>query len=485
MADERPRDDAPRPRPRMPAGNAIPLAATGPAVRPHAPRQHYDAPYRLFLGTSLALALFGGFLLAVLLPLAQALEWPWGRRWNALVQAHGQLQLLGFAGLFVFGMALRLMPRFSGREIPYPALVRALVPAIAGSVVIRALAQPFAGGALRDTGLVVSAALLLLGALAFCGVIGGTLLQRESRAEATAWYFLVGAGANLAAAALNAAIVAGMVRHSRDLAPHAENDALIFLQLFGFLLLYLCGVATRAVPSLVGHARPERSSRVAASMLTAGVAVFTAGALWAAYDAPTRTTARTQDAGLLVVALAFVFVTWLTGVARPRANRVARASQTYFYFVRAAFAWLLVVAALIAWYAVPGLRDGKALDVYETDAVRHALTVGVVTMMIVGMGMLVIPEFAGRRLQHPGEEYVAWTMLVALNAAVVLRIWPALEGIDWIKMTRFWPMFAAGALAVTAVAAFAFMFGQSYVEQRHPGWGSAEALRARFARKRG
>ena len=484
MADEAQRDDAPRQR--AAPVNAIPLMATGPGAQAprHAPRQHYDAPYRLFLGTSLALALLGGFLLAVLLPLAQALEWGWGRRWNALVQAHGQLQLLGFAGLFVFGMALRLMPRFSGREIPYPAAVRLLIPAIGGSVVLRALAQPFAGEALRDAGLTLSATLLLIGALAFAAVIGGTLLQRESRAEATAWYFVAGAAAYVAAAALNATIVVGMVRHGRDLAPHAENEALIFLQLFGFLLLFLSGVATRAVPSLVGHARPERASRLAAAMLAAGVAIYSSGALWAAYDAPTRATARIEDTGLLIVAAAFVLVTWLTGVARPRANRVARASQTYFHFVQAAFAWLLVVAGLIAWYAAPALRDGKALDVYEVDAARHALTVGVVTMMIVGMGMLVIPEFAGRRLQHPGEEWVAWGMLAALNAAVVLRVWPPLEGIGWIAMTRFWPMFAAGALAIVAVAAFAFMLGQSYVEQRHPGWGSADALSARTARKR-
>jgi len=483
VADEAQRDDAARPRPT----GAEPFALTHVGATPqprHVPRKAYDAPYRLFLGSSLTLAIFGGFLLAVLLPLADALEWPWGRRWNALVQAHGQLQLLGFAGLFVFGMALRLMPRFSGREVRYPVLVRILIPAVAGGVILRALAQPFAGDGVRNAGLVLSSALLVVGALAFATVICGTILQRESRAEATKWFFALGSAAYVAAGALDAVIVFGMVRHGRDLAPHAENEALIFLQLFGFVLLFLCGVATRAVPSLTGHPRPERGSRVAASLLAAGVAAYVAAALWAAYDAPTRTTARAQDVALLVVAAAFVLVTWLTGVARPRANRVARASQTYFHFVQAAFAWLLVVAALIAWYAAHGLRDGKQLDVYEVDAVRHALTVGVVTMMIVGMGMLVVPEFAGRRLQHPHEEPVAWLVLIALNVAVVLRIWPPLEGIDWIAMTRFWPMFAAGAFAIAAVGTFAFMFGQSWVEQRHPGWGSAEALRARFAKKR-
>ncbi len=467
-------------------GDQIPLIAVGPVAAPHPPRAHYDAPYRLFLGTSLALALFGGFLLAVLLPLAQALAWDWGTRWQALVQAHGQLQLLGFAGLFIAGMALRLMPRFSGRDIAFPRLVPALIPLIGGSVVLRALAQPWAGGFPRDAGLALSAALLLAGAVAFAAVVWGTLLQRESRAEATAWYFCLGALAYVAQAALNAAIVVEMVRRGLELAPLAKDEALIFVQLFGFLLLFLCGVATRAVPSLTGNARPDASSRAAAITLAVGVALYGVAAVWAAYRTPTQATARIEDAALLLVAAAFIAVTWLSGVARPRANRVARASQAPFHFVRAAFAWLVVAAILTAWYAVPALIDGKVIDAFATDAIRHTLTVGVVTMMIVGMGMLVVPEFAGRRIQHPGGELVALAVLAALNVAVVLRIWPAIDGVRWISVTRFWPMAAAGAVAIAAVGAFAFMFLQSYIEQRTPGWGSTDALTSRAAaRERG
>jgi hypothetical protein len=162
---------------------------------------------------------------------------------------------------------------------------------------------------------------------------------------------------------------------------------------------------------------------------------------------------------------------------RPRANRVAQASQTQFIFVRAAFIWLIVAALMLARYAFDGLWDGRVLDSFEVDALRHTLTVGVVTMMIVGMAMLVVPEFAGRRLQHPAR-FAPWIMLVGLNAAVVLRIWPPLEGIDWIKSTRYWPMAAAGTLAIAVVAYFAFMLAQSALEQRREGWAMA-AVRAR------
>jgi hypothetical protein len=91
-------------------------------------------------------------------------------------------------------------------------------------------------------------------------------------------------------------------------------------------------------------------------------------------------------------------------------------------------------------------------------------TVGVVTMMIMGMGMLVVPEFARRRLQHPREGALVWSMLAAMNLAAGLRVWPALEGIGWLSSTRYWPMAAAGALALAAVSAFASMFAQSRIQ---------------------
>jgi len=50
---------------------------------------HEDTLYRRFVFASLALAIGGGFLLSALLPLAQAMEWDWGRRWLALAQALG------------------------------------------------------------------------------------------------------------------------------------------------------------------------------------------------------------------------------------------------------------------------------------------------------------------------------------------------------------------------------------------------------------
>jgi hypothetical protein len=442
----------------------------------------HEAPYRTFIAASLALGIGGGFLLALLLPLAAALEWDWGTRWQALAQVHGQLQLLGFAGLFVMGMSLRLMPRFSGRMFPLPRLVPALVPLIAGSLVLRAVAQPASDSLLRDAALLASALLLVVGAVAYATIICGTLVHRDSKAEATGYFFVLGALAYVAGAAINLLQVIDMTRDGLAFAPLGRQPAMVFAQQFGFIMLISGGVVTRAVPTLTGRPRADLGGRITACALAAGVSTFVAARLYGSEKSITPASMRLEDAGLILMACGWLSVVWLSGALRPSADRVAAASHVQFQLVRSALGWLAFSGLLTLWYASRAFLDAAALDAYQLDAIRHALTVGVLTMLIMGMAMLIVPEFAGRRLQHPNEGWIAVAILVALNASAMLRVWPALEGIGWIASTRWWPMTAAGGLAEGAVVVFALMFAQSYIEQRQPRWASPEMLSRRGSR---
>ncbi len=465
---------------------AIPLRPLGvvPAHR-HAPA--YDAPYRWFIAVSLTMAIGGGFMLAVLLPLARAEKWAWsdGIRWQALIQAHGQLQLIGFGGLFVMGMSLRLMPRFSGRPLAHRALVPALIPVIATSLLLRSVAEPWGDGVPRDAGLIGSAALLLTGGVAFAAIICGTLCHRESQAEATGYFFVLGALGFCTGAVLNLLQVIEMVRDALPIAPVSKETAQVFMQQYGFLVMFVSGVGMRAVPTFSGATRMPNATRAAALLLACGVALFAGAMLWITYRSYSETAARAGDAGQLATAAAFAVTVWVSGALWPSKNRVAAASQTAFWFVRSAYAWMLAAALLTAWYGARALVDGALPDTYELDAIRHVLTIGVLTMMVVGMSMLIVPEFAGRRLQHPDERWLLLAMITALNAAAALRLWPAIEGVNWLTATRYWPIAASGALASSVVIVFAAMFAQSYFEQRAPGWGSPAALAAPRGRNSG
>jgi len=103
--------------------HAVTRATTG--ARPPIAREDRTFPW--YIGGALGTAVLGGFALAIALPLAAALGWNWGVRWRALAQAHGHLQVIGWLGLFIAGMAFRLAPRFAGRPLRFPGVTPAVL----------------------------------------------------------------------------------------------------------------------------------------------------------------------------------------------------------------------------------------------------------------------------------------------------------------------------------------------------------------------
>ena len=441
----------------------IPLrpVATGTTLAPPA-----EAPYALFIASSLALALGGGFLLAVLLALAAALEWDWGSNWAVLAQAHGQLQLVGFGMVFTAGMAMRLIPRFSGRPLVLPRAIPWVAFLLVSALVLRSLAQPAGHGVLRDMGMLASAGAFLAGAITFAVIVWATLAHRSSRAEATGYFFCLGSAAGVAAAGLNLFIVLEMQTDGATLAPTVPQQALVFIEQFGVNLMFISGVSLRMIPTLTGRGRPDLGARTAAIALACGVAAFAATLLWTEYGARSTSVIRLGCAGLILTGVAFAGVVAMTGIFSPAANRVAQASRAPFWLLRSAMAWLIVSSALIVWYGFDGLRAGRAPDQFEIDAIRHALAIGVLTMMIVGVAELIVPEFAARRMRHHGEATLIIAIAIALNLATALRIWPAIEGVGWLTETRWWPMSLAGMTVYAVVLVFAARYAQGHYELR-------------------
>src|SRR5215472_2315794 len=97
-----------------------------------------------FLGAALAVGTAGGFLLATVLTLSLALKVSLGPWWAAMAQAHGHLQLYGWAGLFVLGVALHFLPRLRGTPLTYPQAVPWMLGAQLASIILRGVAQPMA-----------------------------------------------------------------------------------------------------------------------------------------------------------------------------------------------------------------------------------------------------------------------------------------------------------------------------------------------------
>jgi hypothetical protein len=416
-----------------------------------------EPPYRLFLLSSLLLAAGAGFVLAVLIPLISALEWEWRQRSAAHIQAHGQMQLLGFVGLFVMGMALRLMPRFSGRPLAFPELVVPAWGMLVAGLAARLLAQLIEDGPAPSL-LVGSTIAVGAGSACYAVVIAGTLANRRSRAEATGYFFLAAAAFLAAQGVIGFAGAVEAAADGEASLPYLANTALVFAQVGGFLVPVAMGVATRALPTMTGGARSQRAARAVALGLGASAALLVGGLLVLQYGGFSRPAARVADGGLVAFGALTIAGAGLTGVFRPGPSRLRPASQPHLWLVRSALGWLALAGGLSVYFGAATFGEGNLPDAFELDAVRHALGLGFLTQLIAGMALMIVPEFAAERQTRPEQGALSFTLLALMMTAAVLRVAPALAGNHWPNETRSWLMAAAGLLGEGAVLLFAGSF---------------------------
>ena len=414
----------------------------------------------------MAMAIGAGFVLATLAPLSVVLDWGWGANYTAVVQAHGQVQILGWVGLFIMGMAYRLMPRFSGRPLPAPPFVWTSWLALSASLILRMAAQPASEGVWQQSMLVTSGALGVIAAVVFAIVVVRTIAHRESRAGATGYFFLLGAGAFVAQACLNLVLLIQVAQRSGDVLYPLDAAGLLHLQFYGFISMFVLGVATRAVPTFSGLPRSELQGKALAIALAGAVTVFLVAALLTAKDGRSGALNQVEAWSFAMLGPLFVAVAWQAGILPPKANRVAAASQPHVWFIRAAFVWLLIAAGIASYYGVRAGFTGTTISAHGVDALRHVVGLGFASQMIIGMAMLILPEFAIWRLRHLRERLPTLTLLLLLNTAVALRVGAAVATPQWNGVDRLWPMAIAGGLGWVAVMLFAGIFVWGMVHKR-------------------
>jgi uncharacterized protein involved in response to NO len=408
-----------------------------------------DPAFPWFIGGALAIALAGGFVLALLLPLAAALDWGWGVRWRALAQAHGHLQMTGWLGLFIAGMAFRLAPRFAGRPLAFSwATAPTLVLLLAG-ITGRALAQPLLDVAGMRALLVVSAVAELAGALLLAAALVRTLAP-ALRSVPSASLFLLGGLGLFVQAALGVLwlpdLTADMPFVRAD-----RNAALLAVQVYAFVLPFIFGVSWRALPSFFAYRTP---SPAWALVLVTGLAVGTALLAVGPLIDDITAAARVQGAGSLVLGAAIAGGIAGTGVWR-KPERLRASARHAALLIRTAYVWLALVALALVWTGGQALADGLPVPPADADAIRHALALGVFTTLLVGMASLMLPWLAMRR-QRPGsarwETRILWALL---TAATVLRVAGAVLEREGTGSGRYHLMALGGVLAIVAIAYFA------------------------------
>ena len=418
-------------------------AETVPAVE--------DRSYLGYMAAALFMALAGGFLLAVVLPLSAAGALPWEARVPQLTQAHGWAQLQGFAGLFVAGMAMRMVPRFAGRKPIARRVTLPLLALIGGGVALRTLAQAALSGAAAEALLVAAAGLGAAGTLGTAAVLAGTLARGRRKREP--WRYFAWAGTAWWAAWAGLMLVAGWRAAQNDLlTPPAIEEPLTWVVTFGAVGNFVWGVQARSVPVFFGRRPPGlRAVAVPAVLLNAGTALLALSIV----NFPAGTEERLAGGGLLAAGVASAWLAPLAGSTWGVARRLRPRARQASHYVLAANLITLVGGLLVAYAGARALASGETEAFGFRDAARHAFGLGMVTLLIMGMARLVAPVFALQRAEAGSMWFIERVPLWLLVVAAALRIGVGLAHDDMQSKPLMYATAVAGVLAWLALALFA------------------------------
>lgn len=372
-----------------------------------------DRSYLLFIGGAMAMAVFAGFVLAVVASLSASsvlLEerLPW------LIQAHGWAQLQGWAGLFVAGMGLRVLPRFAGRRPISRKLSLAVFVLLFAGVVARTSAQAVASGAVASAGLLVGQLLWSAGASVFGLMVIGVLVRGRGRGQS--WHALALAGAAWWLAWSIAAVVAGIKATSHDgFVPYLFDDSMAWAVMLGSIGNFTWAIQSRSVPVFFGR-KPPTLRRIAlpASLLNGGtLLVFVAG--WLDFS---TSVARISGAGFCAAGIGLVLIAPVAGSCWGTATRLRPRARSAARFVLVANNAAVLCGMFLAWAGASTLVDGELAAQGARDAARHVFGLGVITMLIIGMAQLIAPFFALRRVESRSaslaDNAVFWLLAIAL-----------------------------------------------------------------------
>jgi hypothetical protein len=342
------------------------------------------------------------------------------------VLAHGNAMVFGFVGLFIMGFAYQAFPRFKHSTLARPAVALGTLPLMLAGILLETAGHLMAprGGFLI---LGVLGGLLQLASVAlFCRVLRETFLQAAKREVYDPFVISSGLWFLLAAAATPA------VFWLFENAPNREqflrrvaafNVPYRDVQLLGVAVMMILGVSLRFLPHAYGFREPSAAWRRFLLWGLNGAVALSAGTFLAAMlTGRMAWLAGPQIASLLLLAAA---------AGTPRQYRlfgpVPQAERDRgLKFVRAAYAWFIIAAAMLAftpaydwWIYKPLTGATSPFSHAFFGAYRHALTVGFITLMIVGVSSKVVPTLCGLDVR---QLLPLRTAFVLLNLGNALRV---------------------------------------------------------------
>lgn len=441
-----------------------------------------------YVWMALAIAIFGGFSLAAHLCIVMGFDRSLGDGFASLIQIHGHLQLVGWAGLFIIGISLHVIPRFSSVSISHPQWIPRLLWIVGIGLLLRFIAHsilPYV-----DKGFFfillswITAASGLLewyGILIYLALLVGTIFRipeahRKPPLIAVRPYFGMMMMGFLLYATIHAVLLLQMAWRGNIVVGQMWNEISIHIFIGLVLLPVAFGFSIRMLPLYLRLPVPNWSFRRVAYVYLTGFLCQIAQIL--PINFLSNVEGYVSSVGMLVKSSVILYVVWKLDILTRRqapsishrdiessldrqpARRAIPGQGEYGRFDRhiyAAYGWL--VSGALAEMFIGGFGIFRLPIAISSDVIRHIYLLGFITNLIMGLAVRMVPGFLKKRR-------VASTKMIDItfwltNVAVVGRIGPLLlplvlfdvpETIDTIAQATFGVSGILGLLATICLA---------------------------------
>ena len=344
------------------------------------------------------------------------------------INAHGHAQIFGWVGLFVMGFAYQAFPRFKHTSLVCPHLALATFVMMLAGIVARSLSQPLAVDVPWLWWIAVAGSQLEIAAVTtFVGLIG--LTWKQSGKPLASYDYYIGAALvwfvvqAICESVYLTATLSATGEALTDLAATWQAP-LRDIQIHGFALLIVLGVSQRVFHHFYSLPAPNaRLSLALLPVLNLAVVGEVAGWLLMRWRDPVWAALWYASVVVLTIATAALVVNWRLWSSAEDSDRSLK-------FLRVAYVWLFVSLAMLVLLPVyqlvvlKGLAPDSAAAFMGFShayygAARHAITVGFVSLMIVGVAAKVVPTLNGLSTRDLSS---LWGPFVLINAGCLLRV---------------------------------------------------------------
>jgi hypothetical protein len=440
---------------------ALPLLQVVHRAAPDLPAEQLgDAIYRPFFRAGIAVVLTLGASWGVLLLLRIALTGSFTAASLHEVNAHGHAQIFGWVGLFVMGFAYQAFPRFKHTNLKHPRLAYATLGLMLFGLICRAALEPLATTwTWLAAPAIVGSAIEVIAIGAFVWIILATLLGASKQLDFYDWYILTALFWFFVQAVYELIYFAATIRaldrpHLLDLVATWQGP-LRDIQIHGFAMMMILGVSQRLFHNFYGLPAPRpRRSLVLLAVLNAAIVGELVGFVLMRMVGHAWAALWYSSVVVLAVAVTLLVSDWHIFSRTGESDRTLK-------FLRTAYVWLFISLAMLVLLPVyqfvvlprwapncDAVRIGFS-HAYH-GAVRHAITVGFVSLMIMGVAGKVVPTLAGFNVRALNK---LWLPFVLVNAGCALRV--SMQTLTDFTPAAFPIAGASGLLELTGLALWA------------------------------